>query len=179
MFRELLLEIGTEEIPSDYLENGLNELRDLAESHLKNSRIEIGEPLVAYGTPRRLVLIGKAVQDKQDDTVQEITGPPKAAAFDEQGKPTKAALGFARKHGVSVEDLGLLETPKGDYLFVKRSIPGRPTAEVLSEVFPRILADIPWPKSMRWGSEGFSFVRPIHWMIALYGNAVIPFEIAG
>ncbi len=71
MFRELLLEIGTEEIPSDYLENGLKELRDLAESHLKNSRIEIGEPLVAYGTPRRLVLIGKAVQDKQDDTVQE------------------------------------------------------------------------------------------------------------
>jgi glycyl-tRNA synthetase beta chain len=179
MFRELLLEIGTEEIPSDYLENGLKALRDLAESHLKNSRIEIGEPLVAYGTPRRLVLIGRAVQDKQNDTVQEITGPPKAAAFDDKGKPTKAALGFAKKHGISVEDLGLLETPKGDYLFVKRSIPGRPTVEVLSEGFPRILADIPWPKSMRWGSEGFPFVRPIHWMIALYDNAVIPFEVAG
>ena len=179
MFHELLLEIGTEEIPSDYLENGLKALRDLAESQLKNSRIEIGEPLVAYGTPRRLVLIGRAVQDKQDDTVQEITGPPKAAAFDDKGNPTKAALGFAKKHGVSVQDLGLLETPKGDYLFVKRSIPGKPTAEVLSGVFPRILADIPWPKSMRWGSEGFPFVRPIHWMIALYDNAVIPFEVAG
>jgi glycyl-tRNA synthetase beta chain len=179
MFRELLLEIGTEEIPSDYLENGLKALKDLAESHLKNSRIEIGEPLVAYGTPRRLVLMGRAVQDKQNDTVQEITGPPKAAAFDDKGKPTKAALGFAKKHGISVEDLGLLETPKGDYLFVKRSIPGRPTVEVLSEGFPRILADIPWPKSMRWGSEGFPFVRPIHWMIALYDNAVIPFEVAG
>ena len=179
MFRELLLEIGTEEIPSDYLENGLKELRDLAASQLKNSRIEIGEPLMAYGTPRRLVLIGRAVQDKQEDTVQEITGPPKAAAFDEKGKPTKAALGFARKHGVSVEDLGLLDTAKGVYLFVKRSIPGKPTAEVLSEVFPRILAAIPWPKSMRWGSEGFPFVRPIHWILALYGNAVIPFEVAG
>ncbi|HEX9910160.1 MAG TPA: glycine--tRNA ligase subunit beta [Desulfatiglandales bacterium] len=179
MFHELLLEIGTEEIPSDYLENGLKALRDLAESQLKNSRIEIGEPLVAYGTPRRLVLIGRAVQDKQDDTVQEITGPPKAAAFDDKGNPTKAALGFAKKHGVSVQDLGLLGTPKGDYLFVKRSIPGKPTAEVLSGVFPRILADIPWPKSMRWGSEGFPFVRPIHWMIALYDNAVIPFEVAG
>ena len=179
MFHELLLEIGTEEIPSDYLENGLKALRDLAESQLKTSRIEIGEPLVAYGTPRRLVLIGRAVQDKQDDTVQEITGPPKAAAFDDKGNPTKAALGFAKKHGVSVQDLGLLGTPKGDYLFVKRSIPGKPTAEVLSGVFPRILADIPWPKSMRWGSEGFPFVRPIHWMIALYDNAVIPFEVAG
>ncbi len=179
MFRELLLEIGTEEIPSDYLENGLRELRELAESQLKSNRIEIGEPLVAHGTPRRLVLIGKAVQDKQDDTVQEITGPPKAAAFDEKGQPTKAALGFARKHGVSVEDLGFLETAKGAYLFVKRSIPGNPTAEVLSEVFPRILADIPWPKSMRWGSEGFPFVRPIHWMIALFGNDIIPFEVAG
>jgi glycyl-tRNA synthetase beta chain len=179
MFHELLLEIGTEEIPSDYLENGLKELKALAESHLKNSRIEIGQPLAAYGTPRRLVLIGKAVQDKQTDTVQEITGPPKAAAFDDKGKPTKAALGFAKKHGVSVEDLGLLETPKGDYLFVKRSIPGRRTAEVLSEVFPRILADLPWPKSMRWGSQGFPFVRPIHWMLALYDGAVVPFDVAG
>ena len=179
MFHELLLEIGTEEIPSDYLENGLKELRDLAESQLKNGRIEIGEPLAAYGTPRRLVLIGKAVQDKQADTVQEITGPPKAAAFDDKGKPTKAALGFAKKHGVSVDGLGLLETPKGDYLFVKRSIPGRPTAEVLSELFPRLLADIPWPKSMRWGSEGFPFVRPIHWMVALYNGLVVPLEVAG
>jgi len=179
MFHELLLEIGTEEIPSDYLENGLKAFRDLAESQLKNSRIEIGEPLAAYGTPRRLVLIGKAVQDKQVDTVQEITGPPKAAAFDDRGNPTKAALGFAKKHGVSVEGLEILETPKGDYLFVKRSIPGRPTQEVLSEVFPRILADLPWPKSMRWGSQGFPFVRPIHWMIALYNGSVVPFEVAG
>jgi glycyl-tRNA synthetase beta chain len=179
MFHELLLEIGTEEIPSDYLENGLKELKDLAESQLKNSRIEIGEALAAYGTPRRLVLIGKAVQDQQPDSVQEITGPPKAAAYDDKGKPTKAAVGFAKKHGVSVEDLGLLSTPKGDYLFVKRSIPGRPTAVVLSELFPRILADLPWPKSMRWGSEGFPFVRPIHWMVALYNGSVVPFEVAG
>ncbi len=179
MFHELLLEIGTEEIPSDYLENGLKELRNLADSQLKNNRIEIGEPLETYGTPRRLVLIGKAVQDKQADTVQEITGPPKAAAFDDKGTPTKAALGFAKKQGVSVEDLGLLETPKGEYLFVKRSIPGRPTAEVLSELFPRLLADLPWPKSMRWGSQGFPFVRPIHWIIALYNGSVVPFEVAG
>jgi len=179
MFHELLLEIGTEEIPSDYLENGLKALRDLAESQLKSSRIEIGEPLAAYGTPRRLVLIGKVVQDKQADTVQEITGPPKAAAYDDKGKPTKAALGFAKKHGVSVEDLGLVETPKGDYLFVKRNIPGRPTAEILSELLPRILTDLPWPKSMRWGSQVFSFVRPIHWMIALYNGSVVPFEVAG
>jgi glycyl-tRNA synthetase beta chain len=96
MFHELLLEIGTEEIPSDYLENGLKALKDLAESKLKSSRIELGESLAAYGTPRRLVLIGKAVQDKQADTVQEITGPPKAAAYDDKGKPTKAALGFAK-----------------------------------------------------------------------------------
>jgi glycyl-tRNA synthetase beta chain len=179
MFHELLLEIGVEEIPSDYLENGLKALRNLAESQLKSSRIEIGEPLAAYGTPRRLVLIGKAVEDRQADTVQEITGPPKAASFDGTGNPTKAALGFAKKHGVTVEELGLLETPKGDYLFVKRSIPGKPTAEVLSELFPRILADLPWPKSMRWGSQSFPFVRPIHWMVALYNGEVIPFEVAG
>ncbi|UCF57932.1 MAG: glycine--tRNA ligase subunit beta, partial [Deltaproteobacteria bacterium] len=88
MAGELLLEIGTEEIPSDYLENGLKELKRLAESYLKEHRIEMGEGLEVYGTPRRLVLIAKAIVDKQEDVAQEITGPPKKAAFDEKGNPT-------------------------------------------------------------------------------------------
>ena len=179
MIGELLLEIGTEEIPSDYLENGLIELKSLAESYLKGSRIQIGEGLYTCGTPRRLVLIGKAIASKQEDAAEEVTGPPKKAAFDKAGNPTKAALGFAEKQGVSVSDLQFLETPKGEYVYVKRKIPGRPTIDVLSEVLPKLIAEISWPKSMRWGSFSFPFVRPIHWILALFNAQVIPFELAG
>ncbi|MEE9611358.1 MAG: glycine--tRNA ligase subunit beta [Desulfatiglandales bacterium] len=179
MIGELLLEIGTEEIPSDYLENGLRGLRRLAESYLKEARIEMAGGLYTYGTPRRLVLVGKAIGNKQEDAAEEITGPPKKAAFDAEGKPTKAALGFAEKQGVSVDDLQFLETPKGEYVTIKRSIPGRPTIEVLSEILPKLIGEIPWPKSMRWGSFAFSFVRPIHWILALFSTEVITFEVAG
>jgi glycyl-tRNA synthetase beta chain len=176
---ELLLEIGTEEIPSDYLENGLKDLKRLAELYLKDNRIEIEGGLHTYGTPRRLVLVGKAIADTQENTIQEITGPPQKAAFDEEGNPTKAAFGFAKKQGVSVDELQLLETPKGVYLYIKRKIPGRLTITILSEVLPKLIANIPWPKSMRWGSEEFSFVRPIHWVLALFNGTIIPFEVAG
>ena len=179
MAGELLLEIGTEEIPSDYLEDGLGELKRLAGSYLKEERIEMGEDLEVYGTLRRLVLIGKAIADKQEDMAREITGPPKKAAFDEKGKPTKAAIGFAERQGASVDELHLLETQKGEYVCIKRKIVGRPAIDVLSEVLPRLVSDITWPKSMRWGEVGFSFVRPIHWVLALFKGGVIPFEVGG
>ncbi len=179
MAGELLFEIGTEEIPSDYQNDALRNLRRLAESLFKENRIDFGDGLEAFGTPRRLVLIGRAVAEKQDDAVQEVTGPPKKAAFDPDGNPTKAALGFAKKQGLSVEDVEILETPKGEYLYVKRTIPGKPTPEVLSEILPQILADLSWPKSMRWGSLGFPFVRPVHWILALFNGEVVPFETAG
>ena len=179
MTAELLLEIGTEEIPSNYLEKGLKALEELTFDALKNNRIEINEGLYTHGTPRRLVLMGSAIAERQDDIVQELTGPPKSAALDEKGKPTKAALGFAKKQGVSFDDLQWMETPKGEYLYVKRQIPGRPTLEVLSEILPKIMGDLPWPKSMRWGQLGFPFVRPIHWVLALFNGKVVPFEVAG
>lgn len=175
---ELLLEIGTEEIPSGYIEDGLKELRRLAETRLKEARIQVGSGLETLGTPRRLVLLGRNVAKRQTDTVQEVTGPPVGAAFDEAGSPTQAALGFARKQGVDVEDLGRVDTPKGEYVFVRRDIPGHPTGEVLAEMLPGVIRDIPWPKSMRWGSVGFLFARPVHWVVALLDGGVIPFEVA-
>lgn len=179
MAGELLFEIGTEEIPSDYLDDALDALKRLAETLLREHRIGGAENLEVFGTPRRLVLVGSALEEKQADSVQELVGPPKKAAYDAQGKPTKAALGFAQKQGVSVEQLEILETPKGEYLFVKRKTVGRPTGHVLAEVLPKLIAAIPWPKSMRWGSQSFSFVRPIHWILALFNGRVIPMEIAG
>ena len=179
MTAELLLEIGTEEIPSAYLEEGLNELRRLAEACLRENRIEITGNLRTYGTPRRLVLIGEGVSERQKDLVQENTGPPKNVAYDKEGKPTKAAIGFAQRQGVSVEELECVNTPKGEYLYVKRRIPGRPTRDILAEVLPKLFADISWPKSMRWGNIGYAFVRPVQWVLALLNGEVIPFEMAG
>ena len=176
---ELLLEIGTEEIPSDYLNGGLRELKSLAQDYLEANHIKIEQDLYTCGTPRRLVLIGKAVAGMQEDVVQEITGPPGKVAYDGEGNPTKAAFGFAEKQGVSVDDLTLIETPKGEYLHVKRKIPGRSTKEVLVEILPRLIADIPWPKSMRWGSGSATFVRPVHWILALFEGDIIPFEAVG
>jgi glycyl-tRNA synthetase beta chain len=176
---ELLLEIGTEEIPSGYLEEGLNNMKGLAESLLKENRIPISGDLVTYCTPRRLVLAGTGIAEKQDNIIQKVTGPPKKAAFDKDGSPTKAALGFANKHDMSVHDLQIIETPRGEYLYVKREIAGRPTIEVLSEILPELISGLPWPKSMRWGDVGFQFVRPVHWILALLDGKVIPFETAG
>ena len=179
MMAELLLEIGTEEIPAGYLESGLKALKRLAGECLKENRIDLAGGLDVYGTPRRLVLMGKGVSEKQEDLIQEVTGPPRKVAYDKNGVPTKAAEGFARKQGVSVEELQTIETPKGEYLYVKQEIPGRPTLEILSERLPGIIGEIPWPKSMRWGEVGFPFVRPVHWILCLFDGREVPFEAAG
>jgi len=179
MVAELLIEIGTEEIPSGYLEAGLKAFKKLTDDCLEENRIEMAGGIYAFGTPRRLVLIGKAIAEQQEDLVQETTGPPKNVAYDDDGNPTKAALGFAKRQGVPVEELKSIETPKGEYLFVKSQIPGRPTRDILAEAFPELISKIPWPKSMRWGAVDVPFVRPVHWVLALFNGEVLPFEFAG
>jgi glycyl-tRNA synthetase beta chain len=176
---ELLFEIGTEEIPAGYLEDASQELKRLTESALKENRINSSGEVLTYYTPRRLALICPGIAEKQEDYTQEVMGPPRKSAYDQSGNPTKAATGFAAKNGVSVEEITFIDTPKGEYLFVKRMIPGRSALEVLGEVLPKIISQISWPKSMRWADIGFSFPRPIHWVLALLGGKVIPFEIAG
>lgn len=179
MASDLLLEIGTEEIPSGYLQGALEAFAGLAESALKEARVRVEGKFSTCGTPRRLVLMGSGIAENQDDQVLEVTGPPRKVAFDAEGNPTKAALGFAAKQGITVEEIGFIETPKGEYLFCRRVVPGRPTLEILSEILPGIISSIPWPKSMRWGSLDFAFARPIHWIVALFGGKVVPFETAG
>jgi len=179
MVAELLLEIGTEEIPSGYLAEGLKALKELAEACLEDNRIEMAGGIYTFGTPRRLVLIGKAIAEKQEDLLQEITGPPKNVAYDDGGNPTKAAMGFAKRQGIPVEDLECIETPKGEYLYAKSKIPGKQTRDILTETLPELISKIPWPKSMRWGTVDVPFVRPVHWVLALFSGQVIPFEFAG
>jgi glycyl-tRNA synthetase beta chain len=179
MKAELLLEIGTEEIPAGYQKSGRKSLQDITTEMLKENRIHVDGELETFGTPRRLILIGRGLAVKQEDVINEMTGPPKGVAFDRDGRPTKAAEGFARKQGVSVNELSIIQTAKGEYLYAKRQITGKPTIEILSHSLPKVVEDIPWPKTMRWGSIGFPFVRPIHWILALFNGEIVPFTLAG
>jgi glycyl-tRNA synthetase beta chain len=175
MKQGMLLEIGTEEIPSRFIPAALEGMRELLKKDLEFQRVECGE-IKVMGTPRRLTLFSE-LSDRQRPLEQERIGPPKSVAFDPEGKPTKAALGFAKKEGVRVEALGVVATDKGEYLCVRKREEGRATRDILSEILPRLITAIPFPKSMRWSGLGLRFARPIHWILALFNDEVIPFTL--
>jgi len=175
MKQGMLLEIGTEEIPSRFIPPALEGMREILLAEMRTQRIECGETRV-MGTPRRLTLFAE-LEEQQRSLETERMGPPQSVAFDPQGKPTKAALGFARREGVQVKELEVVETEKGAYLCVRKHETGRGTCSILSEVLPRVITAIPFPKSMRWAGLELRFARPIHWILALFDGTVIPFTV--
>ncbi len=175
---ELIFEIGCEEMPARFVRPAMASLKELAAKHLAELQLSY-KSLETTGTPRRLALRINGLLDEQPQRSELALGPPVKSAFDADGKPTKAALGFAKSQGVAVEDLGQHDTDKGPRLGVSKIIPGRPSHEVLSELLPKLVAEIPFPKTMRWGSESFRFARPIHWFLAVLDGRVVPFELAG
>lgn len=176
--RDLLLEIGTEEIPAAFFPRCLEDLRDLILRGLDEARIAHGAARI-YGTPRRLAVLVEAVAERQSDEVREEIGPPVKVAFDAEGRPTKAALNFAQKVGLPVEELGRRQQPKGEYLAATVEEKGRPGIEVLPEILVSAISSIPWRKSMRWGNLDVAFARPVHWFVALFGREVVPFSWGG
>ncbi|MGO0123047.1 glycine--tRNA ligase subunit beta [Desulfothermobacter acidiphilus] len=175
---DFLLEIGTEEIPARLLRSALTELQTKAGEWLSSLRLTYRR-VQTYGTPRRLVLLVQELAERQEELVQEVKGPACAVAFDAEGKPTKAALGFARSQGVRVEDLVVRPVGETDYVFAVRVEEGRPTLEVLRDFGPRLITSLSFPRSMRWGDKKIAFIRPIRWLLALYGEQVVPLEIDG
>jgi glycyl-tRNA synthetase beta chain len=175
MKQGMLLEIGTEEIPSRFIPSALEGMREILQDEMEAQRVECAE-IQVMGTPRRLTLFAE-LENQQRPLEQERIGPPKGVAFDPQGKPTKAALGFAQKEGVGVQDLEVVETAKGEYLCVRKREGGRGTCAILSEVLPRLITSIPFPKSMRWSGLELRFARPIHWILALFNGEVVPFAL--
>ena len=173
---ELLLEIGTEEIPAGFIPQALVDLETLAKKELEANRIDFNG-IRTLGTPRRLVLVIESVSERQRDEETKKIGPSKQAAYDEKGNPTKAAIGFARGQSVPVESLTLVQTEKGEYVCAVRKESGKPTFELLSSILPRWFLSIPFQKSMRWADVPIRFVRPIHWILALFGGDVVPFEV--
>lgn len=178
MRHEFLLEIGTEEIPAGYIVPALDKLREELAAGLAAFGLEHGDILTA-ATPRRLAVCIRDLLARQPDRLEKIMGPSRKAAFDGDNNPTKAALGFVASRGCRVEDLEVVETPKGEYLMLVQEQRGEATADLLSSLLPKLIKAIPFPKSMRWGTERLTFARPIHWLLALYGGAVVPFAVGG
>jgi len=176
MEHELLLEIGSEEIPAGFIYPALKNLKSLFEERLRQLDLSF-QQIETKGTPRRLMVWIDGLNDRQPDRREEVIGPPKAAAFDKNGKPTRAAEGFAQTKGVAVEDLQVVTTPKGEYLMAVVERKGQDTKELLADLLPGIIKDLPFPKSMRWGTGKIAFARPIQWLLALYGEDTIAFSI--
>lgn len=172
MTKPFLLEIGTEEIPDWMIPPALEDMRRRFEALLAEHRLG-GQVSWVDATPRRLVLRADGLLARQPTRTEEILGPPESA-----GEP--AVEGFARKWGVRREALRIVETPKGRYYCLRRKVHGERTVDVLARVLPGFILDIPWPKTMYWTTkQGPRFIRPIRWLVALLGNQVVPFEIAG
>lgn len=179
MSADLLIELGTEELPPTALANLLASFPDMLASELDDLGIERG-PAEGFASPRHLAVRIRDVAAKQADQAIERKGPALSAAYDDAGEPTKAAEGFARSCGVSVAELGSINTEKGEWLAYRATKPGQATAELLPEVVSRTIDRLPLPKRMRWGTgEGGAFIRPVHWVVLLHGNDVVPCTLFG
>ena len=174
---ELLLEIGTEELPYQFVAPALRALQQGTETLLKDSRLTYGA-VRTMGTPRRLVLLVEGLARQQASAVKEAMGPSKGVAFDPSGQPTRAAIGFAAGQGVAVEALQLRQTPKGEYLFAVKQEKGQAVAAVLTQALPQLLAKLSFPKAMQWNQTGVRFARPVRWLVALCGGKVLPMHFA-
>jgi glycyl-tRNA synthetase beta chain len=184
MDRELLLEIGVEEMPASWLPALTAELGERLNARLVEAGLPVKVAIESHSTPRRLTACVPELVDRQEDRDENIMGPPVSAAFDPEGHPTNAGLGFARKLNVDFDAVKQVDTPKGKYLSYSRWIRGKATVDVLPDVLSKVLRDLTFPKQMHWdaqledGKIEFTFGRPIRWLLFLYGGRVVPFTIA-
>lgn len=178
MSADLLYEIGVEEIPANAVLPALEQLQEALGQGLEAARLS-ADSITTYGTPRRLAVIAEGIPERQPDSVERYKGPPAQQAFDEQGNPTQAAEGFARSRHVDVADLEIRDTDKGQFVFAQVRQAGQPAAEVLPELLRQVTLHLNFPKTMRWGEVDIEFARPIRWLVALLGEAVLDLEIAG
>jgi glycyl-tRNA synthetase beta chain len=184
MDRELLIEIGVEELPAGWMPGLTRQLAERVGARLAELRIAApGEPIETFSTPRRLTARVGKIAERQEDRDETISGPPVSAAFGADGKPTPAALGFAKKQGVAFEDLARVTTPKGEYLAYHKRHRGKSAVDTLPELLGGVLRDLTFPKQMHWdamlddGRGELLFGRPIRWLLFLYGGRVVPFTI--
>ncbi len=167
---DILLELGSEELPARFVNPAAQALRDILVASLAEARLSHGEPQ-SFGTPRRLAVIIPDVADRQPDLEREVMGPPAKAAFDADGKPRPAAEGFAKSQGVELSALTRVTTPKGDYVAARVHEAGRPAADVLPALLEGAIGKLSFPKAMRWGDQDVTYARPLQWICALHGGS--------
>ena len=173
MAKDLLFEIGAEEIPAGFMPNILGQLKQLAETKLNDAHLPF-ESIAAYGTPRRLALIVKGLADTSAEISERHKGPSASIAYDTDGNATKAAIGFARGKGLDVADLVV----EDGYIYAETKTAGVPAKDIVSEMLPQLITGLNFPKSMHWGNLDAKFVRPVRWLVALLDEEVIPVEFA-
>ena len=183
MDRELLLEIGVEELPAAWLPALTKQVSEKLQARLKELRLVPDVPVESFSTPRRLTARVGRMPERQEDLDETISGPPISAAFNAAGEPTPAALGFAKKQGVAIDAIERVKTDKGEYIVARRHVRGKSTVDVLPDVLGGLLRDLAFPKQMHWdamledGRGELVFGRPIRWLLYLYGGRVVPFTI--
>ena len=173
MAKDLLFEIGAEEIPAGFMPNILGQLKQLAETKLNDAHLPF-ESIATYGTPRRLALIVKGLADTSAEISERHKGPSASIAYDADGNPTKAAIGFARGKGLDVADLVV----EDGYIYAETKTAGVPAKDIVTEMLPQLITGLNFPKSMHWGNLDAKFVRPVRWLVALLDEEVIPVEFA-
>jgi glycyl-tRNA synthetase beta chain len=175
--QDLLIEIGLEEVPAHYVTDAMNQFTEKVTKWLEDKKLSYGI-VKSYSTPRRLAVLVKDVADKQPDIEEEAKGPARKIALDENGNWSKAAIGFTKGQGASVDDIYFKEINGIEYLHVQKFTKGQETKLLLADI-SNIITGLTFPKNMRWGSQEMRYIRPIKWIVALFGKDVIPFEIAG
>lgn len=175
---QFVLEIGTEELPARFLPALERELAERFTRALADAGIEC-DPVRVMSTPRRAVVRMDAVNPVQSESEEVVTGPPARIAFTPEGGLTKAAEGFARTQGVEVADIFRLTTDKGEYIAVRKHMGGARSIDLLRDICPAIIGALPFPKRMRWGSGDFTYARPMRWLLALFDESVVDFEVGG
>lgn len=173
MAKDLLFEIGAEEIPAGFMPNILGQLKTLAETKLNDAHLPF-ESIATYGTPRRLALIVKGLADTSAEISERHKGPSASIAYDADGNPTKAAIGFARGKGLDVADLVV----EDGYIYAETKTAGVPAKDIVTDMLPQLITGFNFPKSMHWGNLDAKFVRPVRWLVALLDEEVIPVEFA-
>jgi glycyl-tRNA synthetase beta chain len=183
MDREILLEIGVEELPAGWMPGLTRQLGERVEARLNELRLGAGAPVESFSTPRRLTARVAKIAERQEDLEETVSGPPVSAAFGADGNPTPAALGFAKKQGVAFSDLSRVTTAKGEYLACHKRIRGKSAVDALPDLIGGVLRDLSFPKQMHWdaklddGRGELLFGRPIRWLLFLYGGRVVPFTV--
>ena len=174
--QDFLLELGFEELPARFVQSTLNALSQTIQAGLEKERLAHGE-VSLYGTPRRLAVLIKDLQLQQEDQVLEVKGPPKNIAYDTEGQLTKAGQGFLRSQGVEADAVFIKEFQGADYVYIKKEVKGKQTSALIKPLLEDIIANLNFPKNMRWGDYDLRFARPLRWIVCLLGEEVIPLEV--